>query len=160
MLALGALVVCAQPQASPASFPVYHVNPLHEGVFPLDMDTADLAGDAFFDLRSKVLPIECANGTGHHYSGDCSNQEVVDHDLVITKLTLTLRANHFGEYGRCNICGPAGVDPAPAEKERVCEMGEQHPGACSVQTARPAAVERRRLATGMFRDEYWMFRYM
>ena len=108
---LGALLVCALAQAAASSFPVYPVHPLHEGVFPLDMDTADLAGDAFFDLRSKVLPIECSNSSGHHYSGDCSNQEVVDHDLVITKLTLTLRANHFGEYGRCNICSDKGVDP-------------------------------------------------
>ena len=42
---------------------VYHVNPLHEGVLPIDMDTADVFGDAFFDLRSKVLPIECAGNS-------------------------------------------------------------------------------------------------
>ena len=42
---------------------------------PIDMDTADLAGDAFFDLRSKVLPIECsANRTGG-WHGDCDNGE-------------------------------------------------------------------------------------
>ena len=30
---------------------VYHVNPLHLGVLPINMNTADLSGDAFFDLR-------------------------------------------------------------------------------------------------------------
>lgn len=40
---------------------VYHVNPLHEGVIPVDMDSADLRGDMFFDLRSKTAPIECSS---------------------------------------------------------------------------------------------------
>lgn len=81
---------------------VFHVNPLHEGVLPLDMDTADLQGDIFFDLRSRTLPIECANGTSSaRYSSDCSNGEVVDNDLVITKLKLSLRKSEdFGPYGR------------------------------------------------------------
>jgi len=83
---------------------------LHEGVLPLDMDTADLAGDAFFDLRSKVTPIECASNSTSA-GGDCSNGEVTDHDLVITKLTLTVRAPQFGEYARCNICLDSGLDP-------------------------------------------------
>ena len=63
---------------------VYHVNPLHEGVIPVDMDTADLRGDIFFDLRSKTLPVECASDRA--IGSDCANEEVVDDDLVITKL--------------------------------------------------------------------------
>ena len=115
---------------------VYHVNPLHEGVMPLvslltsqrtpflpspttppflfqDMDTADIAGDAFFDLRSKVLPIECAANTSRSsFAGDCKNQEVVDSDLVITKLSLSVKDEKaFGQYSRCNICDAGGHDP-------------------------------------------------
>ena len=96
----------AMPTAT--AITVYHVNPLHEGVLPFDMDTADLAGDAFFDLRSKVLPIECAFNVS--MAGDCTNQEVVDPDLVITKLSLTVK-KRYGEYSRCNICGADGKDP-------------------------------------------------
>ena len=39
---------------------LYHVNPLHEGVIPSDMDTSDLNGDIFFYLKSAVTPVECA----------------------------------------------------------------------------------------------------
>eukprot|EP00900_Chrysochromulina_parva_P003830 jgi/Chrpa1/13448/Chrysochromulina_OHIO_Genome00019513-RA len=67
---------------------VYHVNPLHEGVVPVNMDTADLRGDIFFDFESKVLPIECASNP---QSKDCTNEEVVDNDLVITKLILSVK---------------------------------------------------------------------
>ncbi|KAH8044095.1 methyltransferase [Aureococcus anophagefferens] len=34
---------------------LYHVNPLHEGVIPSDMDTSDLNGDIFFDLKSALV---------------------------------------------------------------------------------------------------------
>ena len=76
---------------------------LHEGVLPLDMDTADLGGDMFFDLSSKVLPVECANfnasdpDQGGVYRSDCTNEEVVDTDLVITKFSLEVK----GSYGEC-----------------------------------------------------------
>ena len=52
---------------------VYHVNPLHEGVIPVNMDTADLRGDIFFDLSSKTIPIECASPIAK-YSSACSNE--------------------------------------------------------------------------------------
>ena len=42
---------------------------------------------------------------------DCTNQEIIDPDLVITKLTLTVHNDDFGLYGRCNICGANGTDP-------------------------------------------------
>jgi hypothetical protein len=42
---------------------VFHVNPATYGVAPINMNTADLLGDMYFDMRSKALPIECANGT-------------------------------------------------------------------------------------------------
>ncbi|KAH8044664.1 methyltransferase [Aureococcus anophagefferens] len=80
---------------------LYHVNPLHEGVIPSDMDTSDLNGDIFFDLKSAVTPVECASGRG--WSGDCENGEVADGDLVISKLVVEVDSR-FGEYGMCNIC--------------------------------------------------------
>ena len=49
---------CLRPGPQNQCIPrAQHVNPLHEGVMPVDMDTADVHGDIFFDLRSKVLPI-------------------------------------------------------------------------------------------------------
>ena len=113
LLLLSALAA-AENKIGDTTLTVYHVNPLHEGVIPLDMDTADIAGDAFFDLRSKVAPIECANATRsheHHHGGDCNNGEVTDSDLVITKLTLQLKSVPHGDYARCNICLPSGRDP-------------------------------------------------
>jgi len=90
---------------------VYHVNPLHEGVVPVDMDTADLHGDIFFDLHSKTLPIECSPPFRALNATDCANSEVVDDDLVVTKLSLTVKGGRYGEYGRCNVCLPSGIDP-------------------------------------------------
>eukprot|EP00900_Chrysochromulina_parva_P013970 jgi/Chrpa1/22574/Chrysochromulina_OHIO_Genome00025132-RA len=83
-----ALLVAMLAGLSNTDLTVYHVNPLHEGVIPVNMDTADLRGDIFFDLRSKVLPIECASNP---QSKDCTNEEVVDNDLVITKLILSVK---------------------------------------------------------------------
>ena len=116
---------------------LYHVNPLHEGVLPIDMDTADIQGDAFFDLRSKVVPIECASNETHGH--DCDNGEVVDHDLVITKLSMNVKAAKFGDYGRCNICLPTGVDPFTGlpctPGAYICTCGDySHPKDCSNQT--------------------------
>ena len=42
---------------------VYHVNPHSYGAIPLDMDTADEAGDKFFDLQDVlIMPLECPHG--------------------------------------------------------------------------------------------------
>ena len=137
-VAMGPLLSVAMGvlESTARSLTVYHVNPLHEGVIPVDMDTADIAGDAFFDLRSKVRPLECAHNNS--YSGDCTNQEVVDGDLVVTKLTLTLQQSGFGPYGRCNICGPNGVDPFSGlnctADAYICSCGDYwNPKDCSTQ---------------------------
>jgi len=110
MLLTGVLPLVVSATQPWQQLTVYHVNPLHQGVLPVNMDTADLHGDMFFDLRSKVLPVECRNSSSGHHTDDCSNGEVVDADLVISKLSLQIRGD-FGDYGRCNICGSAGVDP-------------------------------------------------
>ena len=85
-----------------ANLNVFHVNPSHYPSTPLDMDTGDVLGDMYFDLRSVVQPIECAH-PDNRTARDCDNQEVVASDLVITKLVLDVKMP-FGTYGRCNIC--------------------------------------------------------
>ena len=106
---------------------VYHVNPLHEGVVPVNMDTADLRGDMFFDFKSKVLPIECASNNTGGPGSDCTNQEIIDVDLVISKLILSVKGE-FGEYGRCNACNASDIDPLsrlPCHGQNyLCSCGE------------------------------------
>jgi hypothetical protein len=80
---------------------IFHVNPSTFPAVPINMDTADLLGDAYFDLRSVGIPIECQHPSSE--ARDCNNSEVVGDDLVITKLILEVDPN-FGPYGRCNIC--------------------------------------------------------
>ena len=120
----------------------YHVNPLHEGVIPVNMNTADLRGDIFFDLRSKTLPIECASGLANK-THDCSNQEVVDADLVVTKLIMTVYGD-FGEYARCNTCNSKDVDPSsglPCHGQKyLCVCGDYtRPRDCTGQ--KPVGAE-------------------
>jgi hypothetical protein len=81
---------------------VYHVNPNAYGVAPYNMNTADVLGDMYFDMRSVGLPIECASNSSKAAS-DCDNAEVVGSDLVITKLVLEIDSR-VGAYGRCNVC--------------------------------------------------------
>ena len=136
-MVLAALLSIAVPDQT--KFTVFHVNPLHEGVVPVNMDTADLSGDIFFDLRSKTLPIECSNATSAHFGSDCRNEEVVDDDLVISKLTMTVKGR-FGEYGRCNACNASDIDPFSglpcAGQDYLCTCGNyQRPKDCSSQLA-------------------------
>lgn len=139
LLSLSLLVAATPDTGTWRKIAVYHVNPLHEGVLPLNMDTADLNGDMFFDLRSKVESIECSPANRHSsHSSDCSNGEVVDTDLVVTKLTLEVRGG-VGEYGRCNICLKSGVDPftglSCTPGEYFCTCGSYYrPHACNNDT--------------------------
>ena len=88
---------------------VYHVNPGSYNAAPVNMNTASQAGDAFFDMRSVVLPYECSSNSSRKGS-DCTNPEVTATDLVITKLVLTVDKT-YGKYGFCNVCvnGSAGI---------------------------------------------------
>ena len=133
-----ALLVTILAGLADTDLTVYHVNPLHEGVIPVNMDTADLRGDIFFDLSSKTMPIECASPIGK-YSSACSNEEVVDHDLVISKLVMTVRGE-FGGYGRCNTCNASDIDPfsrLPCHGSAyLCTCGDyEHPHDCNSQKA-------------------------
>eukprot|EP00755_Sulcionema_specki_P014778 Sspe_Gene.57631::Locus_31612_Transcript_2_3_Confidence_0.500_Length_1221::g.57631::m.57631 len=99
-----------------ANITVYHVNPRSKGAVPVNMNTADVRGDIFFDLRSKALPIECAQDPT---SMDCTNPEVTSSDLVVSKLVLEVDGR-YGTYGRCNIC----VNHTDHHGDNNCTNGE------------------------------------
>ena len=87
---------------------IYHVNPRSYAPAPVNMNTADLNGDLYFDLRGVYTPLECANPTPQS-AHDCDNIEVTAPDLAVSKLVLEVDSR-FSAYGRCNICGPNGTD--------------------------------------------------
>ncbi|KAJ8599460.1 hypothetical protein CTAYLR_008052 [Chrysophaeum taylorii] len=113
------VVVVAAASADPRlmNITIYHVNSLEDGVVPVNMDSSNLAGDVFFDLRSIVLPVEC--GTQYAWTGDCDNAELTASDAVISKLVLEVDTR-YGEYARCNYCDN-GTDPFSG---LACQAGE------------------------------------
>lgn len=92
LLALGAarFVGAGINPAFRSNLTVYHVNPAHYAPAPVDMNTADLRGDIYFDLRTRSLPLECGPWRNQSFWSrlDCSNPEVDSSDLAITKLVL------------------------------------------------------------------------
>jgi fumarate reductase subunit C len=56
--AVVAVATAQIPREFAKNVTVYHVNPVVYGVAPVNMNTADLFGDMYFDLRTKALPIE------------------------------------------------------------------------------------------------------
>jgi hypothetical protein len=56
--AVVAVATAQIPREFAKNVTVYHVNPVVYGVAPVNMNTADLLGDMYFDLRTKALPIE------------------------------------------------------------------------------------------------------
>lgn len=106
IISMFATARCIDPRYA-VNMTVYHVTSLADGIVPVNMDTSNLAGDVFFDLRSVVLPLEC--GTPHAWSGDCDNKEISSDDDVISKLVIEVDSR-FGEYARCNVCDN-GTDP-------------------------------------------------
>lgn len=111
---------------------VYHVDSASNGVIPASMDTADLNGDIFFDLRSIVLPFECSSPYAR--TMDCGNSELTSTDDVISKLVLQVDSR-YGEYQRCNYC-VNGTDPfsglSCTAGEYFCTCGEvQAPYECT-----------------------------
>lgn len=109
----------------PTNITIFHVNPHTYGAAPINMDIADINGDAFFDLRSVVQPLECRDPNGHYSPSDCTNPEVTAKDLVITKLVLEIDP-YYGEYAFCNVCvnGSAGISgQCDKDGEYVCKCG-------------------------------------
>lgn len=86
---------------------VYHVNPHPLGAIPINMDTADAAGDLFFDMHNVFLgPLECPHGAASGHG--CNNPEAIANDLVVNKLMLNVDTRYSG-YAKCNI-GVNGTD--------------------------------------------------
>lgn len=111
---------------------VFHVDSASNGVVPANMDTADLNGEIFFDLRSIVLPYECASPYAR--TMDCENTELTSTDDVISKLVLEVDSR-YGEYDRCNYC-TNGTDPFSGldctAGEYFCTCGDFfHPYECN-----------------------------
>jgi hypothetical protein len=83
---------------------VYHINPAEFGAAPIDMNTGDVLGDMYFDIRTRCLAIECADANNYQRNAHtCENAEVASPDLVITALELQV-LTPFGPYGGCNLC--------------------------------------------------------
>uniref|UniRef100_A0A7S2TVY7 Uncharacterized protein n=1 Tax=Lotharella oceanica TaxID=641309 RepID=A0A7S2TVY7_9EUKA len=100
LLALAAASVAAINPFYAQNLTLYHVNPSnYTGI--ANMNTGDGSGDAFFDLKGYLTPMDCRSG--HAYPGECENPEVDASDLVVTKITLEVDSR-FADYGMCNIC--------------------------------------------------------
>ena len=57
---------------------MYHVNPLRYGPIPRNMDTADVAGDLFFELFEVLsIPLACSDPTvpASKKPFECQNRE-------------------------------------------------------------------------------------
>ena len=65
MFIVASLTLALDP-AFTETIEIYHVNSKHYGTAPINMDTANIAGDAFFDLRSVAMPLECADKSTSH----------------------------------------------------------------------------------------------
>eukprot|EP00756_Hemistasia_phaeocysticola_P001849 Hpha_TRINITY_DN11283_c0_g1::TRINITY_DN11283_c0_g1_i1::g.167459::m.167459 len=121
MAALGVAAVCAAVgglrPVNAVNITVYHINPLHEGPIPINMDTGDLVGDLYFDVQNMDLPLKCAQTPN---STDCHNQELTDHDLVVNKVTLEVE-DDYSTYAMCNI-GKNGTDGwgDPCKDDEYC----------------------------------------
>lgn len=85
---------------------LYHVNQRNYSVAPRNMNTADVNGDIYFDLRTKALPLECGPWKDMSFWSriDCVNGEVnVDPKLLaVTKLVLEVDTR-YGDYADCNL---------------------------------------------------------
>lgn len=105
-LALPALGAAAHiDPAHSANVTIYHVNERNYSGVPRNMNTADVDGDIYFDLRSRGLPLECGpwRNTSFWSRLDCDNPEVDDpSQLTITELVLEVDTR-FGDYADCNV---------------------------------------------------------
>jgi len=94
-----------------ANLTLYHVNEANYSAAPRNMNTADVDGDLYFDLRSRGLPLECGVWRNRSFWSrlDCVNAEVaVDPSkLAVTKFILEVDTR-FGQYADCNIDSESG----------------------------------------------------
>jgi hypothetical protein len=128
------LLVLPLLAAAPQDVLMYHVGPRHYGPNPADSDTADAAGDFFFEMFEVIsIPLACGDPDvcpGWNCPFECRNPEASDPDDVINKIVLSV--DGFSGYAMCNI-GANGTDPfgLPCESGTYCcrcpdESGHHH----------------------------------
>lgn len=117
------LLLCAlQAAALSEDYTMFHVNPLRFGPKPVNMDTADAAGDLFFEMMQVLtVPLACSDPNITARPFNCRNQEATDPTDVVNKITLTID-NGFSGYAMCNIGSENNTDPLgrPCKHETYC----------------------------------------
>ena len=104
---------------------MYHINPAHYQDSPVDMNSGNAAGDMFWALQNVFQPFMCRNRSSPiiNQSLICTNAEVADPNLVVTKLRLQID-RRFGAYEFCNICvnghDPLVLPPLPPASNIQC----------------------------------------
>lgn len=109
---------------------IYHVNPYHFGAVPINMNSGDVVGDLFFDLKQVLMnPLACMDKHSL-FAEDCNNQETVAPDLVVNKVRLRVSGN-YSKYAACNIGLGNNTDPFGnrcPEGQYCCICKDGHPG--------------------------------
>lgn len=111
----------ALSRAQPLNLEVYHINPYHYGPVPINMNTGDVVGDLFFDLKMVLMaPLACADPHSYLHK-DCQNKESNAPDLVVNKLHIQAIGPPSG-YGLCNVGLDNNTDPYgwPCPRGRYC----------------------------------------
>jgi hypothetical protein len=106
-LALALLLAAAAPPALLALDPAHAANltlyhefqPQYERLGLANQDTGDVRGDAYFVLRSLILPVECA-GKGPKF--DCGNPEANSTLNIVSRNTVTVDTR-YGTYASCTV---------------------------------------------------------
>ena len=84
---------------------------------PTNMNTADLHGDMYFDMRTRALKLECGIWKNHSFWSqlDCVNDEVAtpSNELAVTQIVLGMCILH-------NLKSGIQALPPRAEKAYMC----------------------------------------
>ena len=78
--------------------PVFWVDRANYSGAPTNMNTADLHGDMYFDMRTRALKLECGIWKHHSFWSqlDCVNDEVAtpSNELAVTQIVLGMCVLH------------------------------------------------------------------
>eukprot|EP00040_Diaphanoeca_grandis_P002667 m.22384 g.22384 ORF g.22384 m.22384 type:complete len:380 (-) comp13802_c0_seq1:201-1340(-) len=130
LLLVTAAALCAHAQIDERfakNITVYHVNQDNYSATPFNMNTADLHGDMYFDMRSRGLALECGIWYNHSFWSklDCSDAEVDANprSLAVSKIVLEVDARYAG-YQDCNVA--AGDYTCDCEIHVQANCSERH----------------------------------
>ena len=133
-LLLAPLLMCQRPAtaldpAHAANLTLYHETAAGAASLGLvNQDTGDVRGDAYFVLRSLILPVECA-GKGPKF--DCGNPEANSTQNVVSRNTVTVDTR-FGTYASCTVgssgyhCGGSSTSVG-RQDVKARELSHGHP---------------------------------